>query len=49
MMVLGMGDHDAVDRCSKLLARYHDGAFTRELSGEGSLSLTSYPTGAEVW
>ena len=34
---------------SKLTAAYHDGKYARELSGDGSLELTSDPPGAEVW
>jgi len=43
------GDVDEVDYLGQLVARYHDGAFARELSGEGSLGLVSNPPGAEVW
>src|SRR5207247_1914500 len=31
------------------LAKYHDGKYTRELIGDGTLELGSEPAGAEVW
>jgi serine/threonine-protein kinase len=33
----------------KLVGSYHDGKYTHQLSGEGSLTLESDPPGAEVW
>ena len=33
----------------RTLAQYHGGKYARELAGDGSLTLTSEPPGAEVW
>ena len=32
-----------------LVAQYHGGKYARELRGDGTLTLTSQPPGAEVW
>ena len=42
-------DPDDTAYFGKLVSQYHDGKYSRELEGDGSLSLTSDPAGAEVW
>ena len=42
------GDLDGVGFFSELVATYHDGKYSRQLAGDGSLSLRSEPAGAEV-
>jgi len=42
-------DDDEVAFFTSRVARYHDGKYGRELGGAGSLTLTSNPSGAEVW
>jgi eukaryotic-like serine/threonine-protein kinase len=41
-------DFESRDYFSKLVASFHDGRYTRELRGEGSLRLTCSPAGAAV-
>jgi serine/threonine-protein kinase len=41
-------DFEGRDYFSKLVASFHDGRYTRELRGDGSLSLTTSPSGADV-
>ncbi len=42
------GDGEGVAFHSGLVAAYHDGKYSRELSGDGSFTLESDPPGAEV-
>ena len=42
-------DEETRDFYERLVARYHDGRYARELQGDGSLTLTSEPQEAEVW
>jgi len=42
-------DEDERDFFTQRVRRYHDGKYARELTGDGSLALSSIPAGAEVW
>ena len=41
-------DQDQADFYARLVRLYHDGKFARKLSGEGTLTLTTEPSGAQV-
>ena len=42
-------DEDDLHYYGELVGQYHDGKYATELAGDGSLTLTSKPPGAEVW
>jgi eukaryotic-like serine/threonine-protein kinase len=44
----GTADQDQADFYARLVRLYHDGKFARKLSGEGTLTLTTEPSGARV-